>query len=141
MKWREKSGLGVDRNVIRSLFSRMWRPTAAPQPQTEALSSPPRAQRGSAEKPVVTILEQRLVPVQHQWAKSLVDKFNKEHEGEIMVEYIQGSWDDQATYIQSGAAAGGGSPALWRQVFRRPGLLPERICSEPCPIRPTNGGR
>jgi multiple sugar transport system substrate-binding protein len=40
--------------------------------------------------------------------KAVVDKFNKENEGRIQVEYIQGSWDDQATYLQSGAAAGGG---------------------------------
>jgi ABC-type glycerol-3-phosphate transport system substrate-binding protein len=40
--------------------------------------------------------------------KALVDAFNKEYDGKIQVEYIQGNWDDQATYIQSGAAAGGG---------------------------------
>lgn len=40
--------------------------------------------------------------------KALVDKFNQEFKGRIQVEYIQGNWDDQATYIQSGVAAGGG---------------------------------
>src|SRR5262245_53346699 len=39
--------------------------------------------------------------------QSIVDSFNKEYDGRIHVEYVQGNWDDQATYIQSGAAAGG----------------------------------
>jgi ABC-type glycerol-3-phosphate transport system substrate-binding protein len=39
--------------------------------------------------------------------QSVVDKFNQEYKGRIKVEYVQGNWDDQATYIQSGAAAGG----------------------------------
>ena len=40
--------------------------------------------------------------------QSVVDKFNAEYKGRIQVEYIQGNWDDQATYVASGAAAGGG---------------------------------
>jgi len=40
--------------------------------------------------------------------QALVDKFNQEYNGRIQVQYIQGSWDDQATYIQAGAAASGG---------------------------------
>jgi ABC-type glycerol-3-phosphate transport system substrate-binding protein len=40
--------------------------------------------------------------------KRLVDTFNKEYEGRIHVEYVQGDWDQGETYIQSGAAAGGG---------------------------------
>jgi ABC-type glycerol-3-phosphate transport system substrate-binding protein len=39
--------------------------------------------------------------------KAIVDRFNQEYDGRIKVEYIQGSWDDQATYVASGAAAGG----------------------------------
>src|SRR5690242_16915623 len=38
---------------------------------------------------------------------AVVDKFNQEYAGRIHVEYVQGNWDDQTTYIQSGAAAGG----------------------------------
>jgi ABC-type glycerol-3-phosphate transport system substrate-binding protein len=40
--------------------------------------------------------------------QALVDKFNQEFSGRIQVQYIQGNWDDQATYIQAGAAAGSG---------------------------------
>ena len=39
---------------------------------------------------------------------ALVDKFNEEYKGKIQVEYIQGSWADVATYVQSGVAAQGG---------------------------------
>ena len=38
----------------------------------------------------------------------MVEKFNKENEGKVQVEYIQGDWSTGETYIQSGAAAGGG---------------------------------
>lgn len=40
--------------------------------------------------------------------QALVDMFNQDHQGTIEVQYIQGNWDDQSTYIQGGAAAGGG---------------------------------
>jgi ABC-type glycerol-3-phosphate transport system substrate-binding protein len=39
---------------------------------------------------------------------ALVDTFNAEHKGKIQVEFIQGSWGDVVTYVQSGIAAGGG---------------------------------
>lgn len=39
--------------------------------------------------------------------QAVVDKFNQEYKGRIQVEYVQGSWDDQATYVAGGAAAGG----------------------------------
>jgi ABC-type glycerol-3-phosphate transport system substrate-binding protein len=40
--------------------------------------------------------------------QQLVDKFNAEHAGRIQVEYVQGDWAQGETYVQSGAAAGGG---------------------------------
>ncbi|MGH2617066.1 MAG: extracellular solute-binding protein, partial [Thermomicrobiales bacterium] len=40
--------------------------------------------------------------------QQLVDKFNQEYEGRINVEYVQGDWGQGETYVQSGAAAGGG---------------------------------
>jgi ABC-type glycerol-3-phosphate transport system substrate-binding protein len=40
--------------------------------------------------------------------KALVDKFNKEYEGRIKVDYVQGDWGSGDTYVQSGVAAGGG---------------------------------
>jgi multiple sugar transport system substrate-binding protein len=80
-------------------------PTAAPQPQTGA----EEPAEGAAEGPVVVqYWSNGWFPSSISGRKALVDKFNQEHAGEIQVEYIQGSWDDQATYIQSGAAAGGG---------------------------------
>jgi len=43
---------------------------------------------------------------------ALVDKFNEEYKGRIQVEYIQGSWGEVGTYVQSGVAAGGGIACL-----------------------------
>ncbi len=40
--------------------------------------------------------------------QAIVESFNAEYDGRIEVEYIQGNWDNQATYVQGGAAAGGG---------------------------------
>ena len=40
--------------------------------------------------------------------KQLIEKFNAEHEGKIVAEYIQGSWDDVETYIAAGVSGGGG---------------------------------
>ena len=40
--------------------------------------------------------------------QQLVDKFNEEYQGRIQVEYVQGDWGQAETYVQSGAAAGGG---------------------------------
>jgi len=40
--------------------------------------------------------------------KALVDKFNEEYAGNIQAEYVQGDWGTGETYVQSGAAAGGG---------------------------------
>jgi ABC-type glycerol-3-phosphate transport system substrate-binding protein len=40
--------------------------------------------------------------------KQLIEKFNAKHEGKIVAEYIQGSWDDVETYIAAGVSGGGG---------------------------------
>ncbi len=83
---------------------------AAPAAPTIAPTAVPQATTAPATS-------QKVVNVQY-WSNgwfpesigarnAVVDKFNQEFKGRIHVEYIQGNWDDQATYIQSGAAAGG----------------------------------
>jgi len=72
--------------------------------------------------------------------QAVVDKFNQEFKGRVQVEYIQGSWDDQQTYVAGGAAAGGGIACIMdtdvgsaQDFFRKgyvqdlkPYLTPER---------------
>jgi ABC-type glycerol-3-phosphate transport system substrate-binding protein len=72
-------------------------PTAAPQ----ATSGP------SQQEVKVQYWSNGWFPSSIAARQAVVDKFNAEFEGRIQVEYIQGNWSDQATYVASGAAAGG----------------------------------
>src|SRR5262245_60486092 len=74
-------------------------PTAAPTSAPQATSAGPVT---------VQYWSNGWFPASIGARQAVVDKFNKEYEGKIKVEYVQGNWDDQATYVQGGAAAGGG---------------------------------
>ncbi len=98
--------IGFSLFIIMVLVAGCAAPAAAP---TQA---PPAGQPTTAPQAagpvVVQYWSNGWFPSSISGRKALVDKFNKENQGKIQVEYIQGNWDDQATYIQSGAAAGGG---------------------------------
>jgi multiple sugar transport system substrate-binding protein len=74
-------------------------PASAPAADTSASSSGPVK---------VQLWSDAWFPSSISGRKALVDKFNQEYQGKIQVEYVQGDWDQAETYVQSGAAAGGG---------------------------------
>jgi fructooligosaccharide transport system substrate-binding protein len=99
-------------------------PTAAPVVPATAVPVvvvPPTAE---PVKPADTAAPAAAAPVKVQyWSdgwfaesinarKAMVDKFNKEYQGKIEVEYVQGDWDSADQYIQNGVAAGGGISCL-----------------------------
>ncbi len=73
-----------------------------PQPDVEEPVAP------EPEEVVVQYWSNSWFPSSIEGRRGLVDKFNQEYAGQIQVEYIQGDWGSGETYIQSGAAAGGG---------------------------------
>jgi len=81
--------------------------TAAPQPETPA-TAVPQPEPAVVEPVTIQYWSNGWFPSAIDGRKALVDKFNKENEGKVQVEYIQGDWSTGETYIQSGAAAGGG---------------------------------
>lgn len=40
--------------------------------------------------------------------QELIEKFNAEHEGEIVAEYVQGGWGEADSYVTAGVSGGGG---------------------------------
>jgi len=82
--------------------------TEAPQvTQPPAAEQPTQAAAGGAPV-VVQYWSNGWFPSAIDGRKALVDKFNKEHEGKIQVEYIQGDWATGEQYLQNGIAANGG---------------------------------
>src|SRR5262245_11170844 len=79
---------------------------------TPAAATPTAAPTAAAGPVVVQYWSNGWFPSSIGARQAVVDSFNKEYEGRIKVEYVQGSWDDQATYVAGGAAAGGGIACL-----------------------------
>jgi ABC-type glycerol-3-phosphate transport system substrate-binding protein len=73
--------------------------------QAATPTQPPTAAAGPV---VVQYWSNGWFPSSISGRQAIVDSFNQEFKGRIQVEYIQGSWENQATYVQGGAAAGGG---------------------------------
>ncbi len=83
-------------------------PTAGPTQAKVATSVPPTAEPSAGQPVAIQLWSTAWFPSSIAGRMALVDKFNKEHEGRVKVDYIQGSWGEATTYIQSGVAAGGG---------------------------------
>src|SRR5262245_5178392 len=105
--------MGRNKSMFRSLTLlaalAMLAACAAPATPTAAPTAAPQATVAPTAGPVVNVQywSNGWFPESIGARNAVVDKFNQENAGKIHVEYIQGNWDDQATYIQSGAAAGG----------------------------------
>jgi ABC-type glycerol-3-phosphate transport system substrate-binding protein len=82
----------------------------APATAPSGEGSAPAAEAGAASSEPVTIQlwSNAWFPSSIAGRQALVDKFNEEYQGKIQVEYVQGDWGQAETYVQSGAAAGGG---------------------------------
>ncbi len=96
--------------ILSLLLGACTTPSVTQQPvtegETEATAEPVTEVEGGPV--VVQYWSNGWFPSSIDGRKALIEKFNKEHEGEIQMEYIQGDWGTGETYIQSGAAAGGG---------------------------------
>ncbi|MDI7276651.1 MAG: extracellular solute-binding protein [Anaerolineae bacterium] len=82
-------------------------PTVAPA-QTPGAVTQPTAEPSGGGPVVIQLWSTAWFPSSIAGRMALVDEFNKQHEGKIKVEYIQGAWDTAETYVQNGIAAGGG---------------------------------
>jgi ABC-type glycerol-3-phosphate transport system substrate-binding protein len=82
-------------------------PGAAPA-AGEAAPAADQSAQTSAGPVTVQLWSNAWFPSSIGGRKALVDKFNEEYKGKIQVEYVQGDWGQGETYVQRGAAAGGG---------------------------------
>jgi ABC-type glycerol-3-phosphate transport system substrate-binding protein len=82
----------------------------APATAPSGEESAPAAEAGapSSEPVTVQLWSTAWFPSSIAGRQALVDKFNEEYQGKIQVEYVQGDWAQAETYVQSGAASGGG---------------------------------
>ena len=80
-----------------------------PEEDEVVVEEPEEEEEESGGEPVVIgVYSLTWTPSSINAMKGLVDKFNAEHDGEIVAEYIQGDWGDVETYLTSGVSAGGG---------------------------------
>jgi multiple sugar transport system substrate-binding protein len=82
--------------------------TEAPAEEAAAEAAAAETTEASTEPVVVQLWSTAWFPSSIAGRQALVDKFNEEYKGRIQVEYVQGDWGQGETYVQSGAAAGGG---------------------------------
>jgi ABC-type glycerol-3-phosphate transport system substrate-binding protein len=84
-------------------------PAAEEPAAEEPAAEEPAAEEPAAGAPVtIQLWSNSWFPSSIEGRQKMVEKFNQEHEGEIVVEYVQGSWETAEQYVQNGAAAGGG---------------------------------
>lgn len=80
-----------------------------PSPSTEETAADSAAPVEESTGPVkISVYSVAWSPSSINMMKDLIEKFNQEHEGEIMAEFVQGDWGEGDTYITSGVAGGGG---------------------------------
>jgi len=99
--------------IAATLFLSSCAPAAAPAAEEPAAEQPaaeePAAEPAAASEPVkIGVYSVAWSPSSINMMKQLIEKFNAEHDGQIIAEYIQGDWGEGDTYISAGVAGGGG---------------------------------
>ena len=84
--------------------------TACAQAAAEkpAAAEPENAQPAAEEPVKIGVYSVAWSPSSINMIQELIKKFNTEHEGEIVAEFVQGDWDGAENYITAGVAGGGG---------------------------------
>ena len=98
--------------IIATMVLSACGPTDAPAVEEPAGEEPvveePAVEEPAAEPVQIGVYSVSWSTTSINAMKGLIEKFNAEHEGRIVAEYIQGDWGDAETYITSGVAGGGG---------------------------------